>query len=79
MLAAFLQTAPQLAKQVAPQVYVTVQQPAGMPEWVKIFISAAVGAFLCNRLQYRNGVHEAVYRTTGNHSPIDKRDVAICE
>ena len=41
------QQAATLAQQVAPNVYVTVQPPsAGMPEWVKILISAAVGAFL---------------------------------
>ncbi|HTF71135.1 MAG TPA: hypothetical protein VK638_51555 [Edaphobacter sp.] len=27
-----------------PQVFVTVQQPTGLPEWVKIIISASVGA-----------------------------------
>jgi hypothetical protein len=44
MLSLILQTAQQ-AKQVAPNVYVTTQQPpGGMPEWVKIVISAAVGA-----------------------------------
>ena len=44
MLSLLLQAAQQ-AQQVAPNVYVTVQQPpAGMPEWVKIVISAAVGA-----------------------------------
>jgi hypothetical protein len=44
MPAAFVLTALQLTKQVAPQIYVTVQQPAGMPEWVKILITAVVGA-----------------------------------
>jgi hypothetical protein len=45
MLSLFLQAAQQ-AKQVAPNVYVTVQQPpGGMPEWVRIVISASVGAF----------------------------------
>ena len=45
MLAAFLQAAPELAKQVAPQVYVTVQPaPVGIPEWAKIVVSASVGA-----------------------------------
>jgi hypothetical protein len=29
-----------------PQVFVTVQPPPGMPEWVKIIISASVGALL---------------------------------
>ena len=36
--------AAQQAKEVAPQVWVAVQQPAGMPEWVGILLSAAVGA-----------------------------------
>ena len=44
MLALLLQTT-QLARQVAPNVYVTVQPPpGGMPEWAKILISAATGA-----------------------------------
>ncbi len=44
MLAMIIQ-ATQLAKQVSPNVYVTVQPaPGGMPEWVKILITAAVGA-----------------------------------
>jgi hypothetical protein len=38
---------PTLAQQVAPNVYVTVQPPpGGMPEWVKILLSATVGAFV---------------------------------
>lgn len=46
MLTLILQAAQQ-AKEVAPQVYVTVQQPpAGMPEWVKILITAVVGAVI---------------------------------
>ena len=37
----------QQAKEVAPQVWVTVQQPPpGMPEWLTILITAAVGAIL---------------------------------
>jgi hypothetical protein len=44
---AFLLQAAQQAKQIAPNVYVTVQPPpAGMPEWVKILISAGTGALL---------------------------------
>ena len=44
MLTLLLQAAQQ-AKEVAPQVYVTVQQPPpGMSEWVRIVISAGVGA-----------------------------------
>jgi hypothetical protein len=40
-----LQQAPTIIQQAAPPVYVTVQQPSGgMPEWVKILISAATGA-----------------------------------
>lgn len=47
MLVALIQAVPQLAKQVAPNLYVIVQQPpAGMPEWVKILISAGTGAVL---------------------------------
>jgi hypothetical protein len=39
--------AAQQAKQVAPQVWVSVQPPAGgMPEWVKLLISAGTGALL---------------------------------
>jgi hypothetical protein len=39
-----VQQAPTLAKQVGPNLYVTVQpSPAGMPEWVKILITALVG------------------------------------
>jgi hypothetical protein len=39
------QNAPAIVQQAPPQVYVTVQQPSGgMPEWIKILISAAVGA-----------------------------------
>lgn len=35
------QRAPAIVQQAPPQVYVSVQQPAGgMPEWVKIVISA---------------------------------------
>lgn len=49
MLASIIQgvveQAPVLAKQVAPNVYVAVQPPpSGMPEWVRIVISAGVGA-----------------------------------
>jgi len=41
----FIIQATQQAQQVAPNVYVTVQQPPpGMPEWVKIIISAGVGS-----------------------------------
>ena len=41
------QQAPTLARQVAPQVYVTVQQPrGGMPEWATILITATVGALV---------------------------------
>jgi hypothetical protein len=46
MLALFIQAAQQ-AKQVAPNVYVTVQQPTpGIPEWEKTLITAAVGALV---------------------------------
>ena len=40
----FIFQAAQQAKQISPDIYVTVQQPAGLPEWVKILLSAAVGA-----------------------------------
>ena len=44
MVALILQAAQQ-AKQIAPNVYVVVQQPAsGMPEWIKILLSAVVGS-----------------------------------
>jgi hypothetical protein len=39
--------APVTVAQAPPQVYVTVQQPAGsMPEWLKILITAGVGALV---------------------------------
>ena len=38
--------AAQQAKQIAPNVYVTVEQAPRMPEWVNILISAGVGAVL---------------------------------
>jgi hypothetical protein len=45
VLVALQQGAPELAKQIAPHVYVTVQPaPVGFPEWAKIMISASVGA-----------------------------------
>jgi len=38
------QQAPTLAKQVGPNLYVTIQPPpAGMPEWLRILITAFVG------------------------------------
>jgi|SRR5271155_1801936 len=44
MLLLLLQ-APILAKQMVPNVYVTVQQPVGgMPEWIKILITAVISA-----------------------------------
>jgi hypothetical protein len=51
MITAFLitavQQAPVLARQVAPNIYVTVQPGApGLPEWARILISASVGALL---------------------------------
>lgn len=39
-----IQQSPALAKQVAPNIYVTVQSATGIPEWVKILASASVGA-----------------------------------
>ena len=47
MFLSMVQAASQLARQIAPNMYVTVQQPLpGMPEWVKILISAGTGALL---------------------------------
>jgi hypothetical protein len=50
IFALVLQTAQQsqmLAKQVAPNVYVAIQPPpGGMPEWLKVLTSAAVGALV---------------------------------
>jgi hypothetical protein len=40
------QQTPTLAKQLSPNLYVTVQPSPGMPEWVKILITAAVGALV---------------------------------
>jgi hypothetical protein len=45
-VAAAAQQVPVLARQVAPNIYVTVQPAPGMPEWAKILISASVGALL---------------------------------
>jgi hypothetical protein len=48
MFLLLFQTAAQPIRDVVqaapPQVFVTVQQPNGLPEWVKIIISASVGA-----------------------------------
>jgi hypothetical protein len=45
MLALLIETVQQRAAQIPPEIHVTVQQPSGgMPEWVKILISALVGA-----------------------------------
>lgn len=41
-----VQQAPTTVNQAPPHVYVTVQQPAGMPEWVKILITVTVGALV---------------------------------
>jgi hypothetical protein len=42
-----VQQAPANVAQAPPYIYVTVQQPSGgMPEWVKILITAAVGALI---------------------------------
>ena len=45
MLSLILQ-AVQQARQVVPNVYVTVQQPAGMAEWAKILITVVAGAIV---------------------------------
>ena len=46
LVVAAAQQVPVLARQAAPNIYVTVQPAPGGPEWAKILISASVGAVL---------------------------------
>lgn len=66
------QQAPVLAKQIAPNVYVTVQQPPhGMPEWVKTLLSAAVfGIATSTAMEFVKPMAVGDYRCFISHSTM---------